>query len=73
MKASLAVEYFSFVSAPCRPPFVEVASMLVGVGMSGFRWGGAKGLPSISYWVVGSEASCRVREPSDQRFMRALD
>ena len=45
----------------------------MGVGLDGLRWGGANGLPSISYCVVGSVANCRVKDPSDQRSMRAFD
>jgi hypothetical protein len=45
----------------------------VGVGFVGLRWGGARGLPLVSYWVVGSDASWTVREPSLQRRIRAFD
>ena len=55
-----------------RLPFL-LSTMLVGVGLGGLRCGGASGLPSMSYCVVGSVANWSVREPSDQRSMRALD
>ena len=76
MKASLAWENLSSIPlalAPARPDLLCSDVLLTGVGLIGLRWGGARALPSISYWVVGSEASWRVREPSDQRFIRALD
>ena len=47
--------------------------MAVGVGLRGARWGGARGLAGSSYCSVAFEASCIVREPSDQRRIRALD
>ena len=45
----------------------------VGVGLSGDRCGGARGLAGSSYCSVALEASCIVREPSDQRKIRTLD
>lgn len=63
----------SFFSFHLSPPRLPSAVVLTGVGLDGLRCRGANAFDAISNCTVGSEASCRVSEPSDQRKNRALD
>lgn len=45
----------------------------VGVGLLGLSWGGARAFAVRANCSRGLDAIWRVRDPSDQRRMRALD